>query len=62
VFIEAHAGYDFNQPDDNNRPPFIYNHHRVNEPAINLALAAYGFCRDSVNFRGKIGLLAGICA
>lgn len=59
AFIEAYVGYDFNQPNDANRPLFISNHHRVNEPAINLALVEYGYVNKEDFFRGKLGLMAG---
>jgi hypothetical protein len=59
-YIETYYAYDFNQPDDNTRPAFIYSHNRHNEIALNLGLikAAY----DNGQVRGNLALMVGTYA
>lgn len=56
-FVEAYYGYDFDQPRDNQRPPFVYSYHRHNEVNINLGYlkATYGAER----VRGNLALATG---
>ena len=56
-FVEAFYAYDFADPDNNQRPNFVYQHGRHNEFSINLALIHAGWERDRV--RANIGLMAG---
>ena len=59
-YLETYFGFDFNKPKDNNRPGFIYSHHRHNEVNLNL-----GFIRgsyESGNIRTKLAFMAGTYA
>lgn len=56
-YLETYYGYDFNKPEDNNRPGFVYSHNRHNEVNLNLGFikAAY----DNGMVRGNVALMAG---
>lgn len=56
-YLETYYSYDFNRPEDNVRPSFLYNHNRSNEVSVNLAFlrAAY----KSENVRANLALAAG---
>ncbi|MGV3458978.1 MAG: porin [Flavobacterium sp.] len=56
-YIETYFAYDFNQPESNVRPGFVYSHNRHNEVALNLGFikAAY----DNGTVRGNLALMAG---
>lgn len=56
-YVEAYYTYDFNKPEDNTRPAFIYSHNRHNEVNLNL-----GFIRGSYNtdnIRANLALMTG---
>ncbi len=56
-YIETYYSYDFNNPIDNNKPAFLYNHNRHNEFNLNL-----GFIRGSYNaekVRASLAIAAG---
>lgn len=55
--LETYYGYDFNKPEDNNRPGFIYSHNRHNEVNINLAYVKGNY--DDGMIRANIALMAG---
>lgn len=57
---EVYYGYDFNQPDDNTRPGFIYSHNRHNEVNINLAMLHAAYEKGRV--RSNIGVMMGTYA
>lgn len=59
-YLETYFSYDFNRPEDNLRPDFLYNFNRHNEISINLAVlkAAY----QSELIRGNLALMAGTYA
>lgn len=59
-YLETYYVYDFNQPESNIRPGFIYSHNRHNEVNLNLGLikAAY----DNGMVRGNLALMAGTYA
>gem|GEM_PF-35867 len=59
-FIDAYYGYDFNRPTDEKRLPFLYNHTRANEFAINLALVTVNF--EKGRFRANVGIQQGTYA
>jgi hypothetical protein len=59
-YIEAYYSYDFNQPENNLRPDFLYNFNRHNEFSINLALVKASFQNDRV--RANLALMAGTYA
>jgi hypothetical protein len=56
-FVEAYYGYDFNKPEDNNRPAFVYSHNRHNEFNVNLAYVkgSYNAERVRANIAVAIG-------
>jgi hypothetical protein len=56
-YVEAYYQYDFNKPQDNNRPGFIYSHNRHNEFNLNL-----GYLKGSYNtemIRANIAVAGG---
>lgn len=59
-YLETYYSYDFNRPDDHNRPSFLYNFSRHNEFSFNLALikAAY----SSEHIRANMALMGGTYA
>lgn len=59
-YIETYYAYDFNEPENNTRPPFFYSHNRHNEVALNLGFikAAY----DNGKVRSNLALMAGTYA
>ena len=59
-YIEAYYSYDFNQPQNNLRPDFLYNFNRHNEFSINLALLKASFQNDRI--RASLALMAGTYA
>ncbi|HRI61453.1 MAG TPA: porin [Saprospiraceae bacterium] len=59
-YAEPYYGYDFGQPENGNRPGFVYAHNRHNEFNVNIA-----YLKGSVNaqrFRGNLALMAGTYA
>lgn len=60
AFIDTYYSYDFNRPENHEKPSFIYNHNRHNEVTINLALLKFSYSTENV--RGNLGLMAGTYA
>lgn len=56
-YVEGYYSYDFADPADHLKPPFLYSFNRHNEPNINLALLQANFA--SSHFRANAGLMAG---
>lgn len=56
-FVEMYYGYDFQDPKNNRRPSFLYNHTRHNELNLNLGLVKLNYSDDRV--RGNVGLIVG---
>ncbi len=56
-FIETYYAYDFNQPSDNQKIPFLYNYNRHNEFNINNALLRVKASYD--NFYASFAMHAG---
>lgn len=56
-FLDMYYAFDFNQPDNNTRPDFLFNHHRHNRINANLALLQFHFDQDK--YRANLGLMAG---
>jgi len=56
-FAEIYYQYDFNKPERNTRPGFIYSHHRNNEININLAFINAGY--ETENLRANLALATG---
>ncbi len=57
AYIEAYYQYDFNQPPDGNRPPFVCSYHRHNELNINLSYLKTSF--QHKRYRANFGIMAG---
>lgn len=57
AFLDLYYGYDFNEPVDKKRLPFLYNHTRHSSPAINLALISGSFEKN--RFRANLALQQG---
>ncbi|GMQ25431.1 porin [Algoriphagus sp. oki45] len=57
AFLDLYYGYDFNEPLSKKRLPFLYNHTRHDQPAVNLALISGSFQKD--RFRANLGLQQG---
>lgn len=55
--IETYFAFDFNQPDDGDRPGFLYSHSRHNEFNVNLALVRANM--KGKWYRGSVGFAAG---
>jgi hypothetical protein len=56
-YTEVYYAFDFNQPEDHNRPSFLYSHNRHNEFNLNL-----GFVKASYNtemVRANLAIAAG---
>ena len=60
AYAETYYSYDFNQPDNHNRPGFLYNHNRHNEFNINLAFVKAAY--NAKNVRANLALMAGTYA
>jgi hypothetical protein len=56
-YVEAYYGYDFNQPDNQQRPAFLYNHNRHNEFNLNLGYLKAAWQTEQV--RANLALAAG---
>jgi len=56
-FVEAYYGYDFGQPKNNRRPPFVYSYDRHNEVNINLGYIKASYNADRA--RGNLALATG---
>jgi hypothetical protein len=58
--METYYSYDFNQPENGNRPPFVYSFNRHNEINVNLGFlkAAY----RSQTIRGNMAIMTGTYA
>lgn len=59
-YLETYYSYDFNRPDNHQRPSFLYNFNRHNEFSVNLALAKATYRED--NFRSTVAVMAGTYA
>lgn len=57
---EVYYGFDFNEPNTNNRPGFIYSHNRHNEVNVNLAMLRARYSKDRV--RANVGIMTGTYA
>ena len=56
-YVEAYYNHDFNQPDKNTVPGFLYNFNRANEVNVNLAFIKANYATDRV--RANVSLAAG---
>jgi hypothetical protein len=55
--LDAYYMFDFNQPNTNERQPFLYNHNRHNEFNINHGILHFELSND--RYRGSLGLHGG---
>lgn len=56
-YAEAYYAFDFSQPDNHNRPGFLYSHNRHNEFNLNLGLVKGSYNTERV--RANVALAAG---
>jgi len=56
-YIEGYYSYDFNKPQNNTKPGFLYNHNRHNEFTVNLAFVRATYAGEKV--RGTIAVGVG---
>ena len=59
-YLETYYSYDAGNPQDHERPGFLYNHKRHNEVNINLGYLKAAYAQDNV--RGNFALMAGTYA
>ncbi len=59
-YLETYYVYDFGNPEDHNRPDFLYSFNRHNEVSLNLGFIQAAYDTDKV--RGKLALMAGTYA
>lgn len=59
-FLDLYYGYDFNEPSEKQRLPFLFNHTRHNQFGVNLALVSAKLSSD--RFRASLGLQQGTYA
>ncbi|GAB2495338.1 porin [Algoriphagus taiwanensis] len=57
AFLDLYYGYDFNEPISERRLPFLYNHTRHHQPAVNLVLVNASY--ESGRFRANLGIQQG---
>src|ERR1035437_5945250 len=55
-YIEGYYSYDFNKPQNNTKPGFLYNHNRHNEFNVNLAFIRGTYSADKVRGTVAIGV------
>lgn len=56
-YIEPYYIYDFGNPDDHNRPSFVYSYNRHNEATLNLGLGKVAYQTEKV--RANLGIMVG---
>ena len=56
-YVEAYYNHDFNRPENNTTPGFLYNHNRVNEVNLNLGFIKGNYNTDRV--RANLSLATG---
>lgn len=59
-FLDMYYAFDFNQPADNLRPDFLFNHHRHDKIHANLALLQLHLDQD--RYRANLGVMGGTYA
>ncbi|MGB4849707.1 MAG: outer membrane beta-barrel protein, partial [Saprospiraceae bacterium] len=59
-YAEVYYAYDFNHPDNHERPSFFYNFNRHNEVNLNLGFINANYTTS--NLRGNLGLMVGTWA
>lgn len=56
-YVDIYYGYDFNQPENNTRPSFMYSYNRHNEVNLNLGFVKGSYSTETV--RANLALMAG---
>lgn len=56
-YVEAYYSYDFNNPENNTKPSFLYSYNRNNEVNINLAYIKAAYATEKI--RANIAMAAG---
>ncbi|WDF54964.1 porin [Mucilaginibacter sp. KACC 22063] len=56
-YAELYYGFDFNKPENHNRPPFVYSHNRTNEVNLNLGFIKANY--DNERVRANLAFMAG---
>ena len=56
-YAEVYYAFDFNEPDDHNRPSFLYSHNRHNEFNLNLGFVKVAYQNERI--RANLALAAG---
>jgi len=56
-YIETYYSYDFGNPEDNNRPSFVYSYNRHNEVNLNLGFIKAAYQTEKV--RANLALMTG---
>lgn len=54
-YVETYYSYDFNSPDNHNRPGFFYSHSRHNEFNLNLGFVKAAYSTDKVRANFALG-------
>lgn len=54
-YVETYYSYDFNSPDNHNRPGFFYSHSRHNEFNLNLGFVKAAYSTDKVRANIALG-------
>jgi hypothetical protein len=57
-YAELYYSYDFNEPSDHNRAPFVFSYNRTNEINLGFIKAAY----TNENIRANLAFMAGTYA
>ncbi len=60
AYLESYYNFDFNQPNANQIPSFLYNYNRHNEVNLNLGFIQASYVDEHV--RGQLALMAGTYA
>jgi len=56
-YLETYYGFDFGNPEDHNRPDFLYSFNRHNEVNLNLGFVQLAY--EDRKVRGKLALMTG---
>jgi hypothetical protein len=56
-YVEVYYAFDFNQPEDHNRPAFFYSHNRHNEFNLNLGFVKGAYTSERI--RANLAIAAG---
>jgi hypothetical protein len=60
AYVEVYYGYDFENPDNHQRPNFLYSYNRHNEVNLNLGFMKAAYEKDKI--RANFALMAGTYA